>query len=127
MNHSEAADKFNKDFDRTTWHDETLWWVRQKRDRAAFAIPEWEDLRNMASQIKHNVLSNLDTYLIEFEKNAKANGITVHWAADAHEHNQIVLSILKEQGIQQIVKSKSMLTEECHLNPFLVDQFWSRP
>lgn len=119
MNHADAAEKFNKDFDRTTWHDETLWWVRQKRDRAAFAIPEWEALRETASQIKHNVLSNLDNYLIEFEKNAQKNGITVHWAADAREHNEIVLSILKSQGVTQLVKSKSMLTEECHLNPYL--------
>lgn len=119
MNHSDAAEKFNKDFDRTTWHDETLWWVRQKRDRAAFAIPEWETLRETASQIKHNVLSDLDNYLIEFEKNAQKNGITVHWAADAREHNEIVLSILKSQGVTQLVKSKSMLTEECHLNPYL--------
>jgi L-lactate dehydrogenase complex protein LldF len=119
MNHSDAAEKFNKDFDRTTWHDETLWWVRQKRDRAAFAIPEWEALRETASQIKHNVLSDLDNYLIEFEKNAQKNGITVHWAADAREHNEIVLSILKSQGVTQLVKSKSMLTEECHLNPYL--------
>ncbi len=119
INHATAAEKFNKDFDRTTWHDETLWWVRQKRDRAAFSIPEWEKLRDTASQIKHNVLSNLDTYLVEFEKNAQKNGITVHWAADAHEHNEIILSILKKQGVTQIVKSKSMLTEECHLNPYL--------
>ncbi|MEZ4902585.1 MAG: hypothetical protein R2822_12950 [Spirosomataceae bacterium] len=68
MTHAIAADKFNQDFDRTTWHDENAR-VRQKRDRAAFAIPEWEEL-NMASQIKHNVLSNLDTYLVDFEKNA---------------------------------------------------------
>jgi L-lactate utilization protein LutB len=121
MNHADAAEKFNKDFDRTTWHDETLWWVRQKRDRAAFAIPEWEALRETASQIKHNVLSELDNYLIEFEKNAQKNGITVHWAADAHEHNEIVLSILKSQGVTQMVKSKSMLTEECHLNPYLAE------
>ena len=43
----------------------------------------------------------------------------MHWAADAAEHNQIVLDILKQHGARRVVKSKSMLTEECHLNPFL--------
>lgn len=119
MNHSELAEKFIKDADRTTWHDETLWWVRQKRDKAAFQIPEWEALREAASQIKHNVLSNMHDYLIAFETNAIQNGIKVHWAADAEEHNQIVLGIMKDAGITAMIKSKSMLTEECHLNDYL--------
>ena len=118
-NHSELAEKFNADEARVNWHDETLWWVRTKRDRMSHSLPEWEQLRETASQIKNNVLSNLSEYLIQFESNAKANGVIVHWAADAHEHNEIVLSLIKQQGISQMVKSKSMLTEECHLNEFL--------
>ncbi len=43
----------------------------------------------------------------------------VHWAADAEEHNQIVYSIFKQHGIDKMVKSKSMLTEECDLNHYL--------
>ena len=65
------------------------------------------------------MLSNLDNYLTEFEQNALQNGVKVHWAADAHEHNEIVLGLLKQYGAKKIVKSKSMLTEECHLNPHL--------
>ncbi len=68
MNHPELAEKFIKDGERTTWHDETLWCVRQKRDKAAFQMPEWEELRETASQIKHNVLSNLHDYLLAFEE-----------------------------------------------------------
>lgn len=117
--HSELSDVFNKDEDRVNWHDETLWFVRAKRDKAAHNIPEWEDLRENASRIKNNVLSNLNQYLIRFEEQAQKNGITVHWAADAQEHNKIVHQILTENGINQIVKSKSMLTEECHLNEYL--------
>lgn len=117
--HPELAAAFNKDEARVDWHDETLWWIRQKRDKAAWTIPEWEQLRETASAIKNNVLSNLHQYLTEFEKNAIANGIKVHWAADAKEHNEIVHSILKENEVQQIVKSKSMLTEECGLNDHL--------
>jgi L-lactate dehydrogenase complex protein LldF len=117
--HATLSAGFNKDEERVNWHDETLWWVRQKRDKAAWLIPEWESLREMASGIKAAVLSNLHAYLLQFEENAKANGITVHWAADAAAHNAIVLALLRERGIDRMVKSKSMLTEECHLNPFL--------
>lgn len=117
--HANLADTFNKDEARTNWHDQTLWWVRQKRDKAAHNLPEWEQLRQWASDIKDHTLANLDNYLEEFEANAQRNGIKVHWAADATEHNTIVHTILSEAGIRAIVKSKSMLTEECHLNEFL--------
>ncbi len=119
MEHAEAAAVFNRDSERTTWHDETLWWVRQKRDKAAHQIPAWEQLRETASAIKQNVLSNLHDYLVSFEYQATRNGVKIHWAADAGEHNRIVLSILQENGITALSKSKSMLTEECHMNEFL--------
>lgn len=117
--HAELALDFNKDENRVDWHDETLWWIRAKRDKAVHQLPEWEALREAASLIKHNVLANLDTYLLKFEANALANGIKVHWAADAAEHNRIVHQILKDNQITRMVKSKSMLTEECGLNEFL--------
>ena len=71
ITHAEAAATFIKDEPRTDWHDETLWFVRQKRDKAAHGLPEWEMLRAWASQIKDHTLSNLDNYLIEFEKKCK--------------------------------------------------------
>jgi len=120
--HAELATIFNEDENRVDWHDETLWWVRQKRDKMAHTTPAWEALREAASQIKDNVLSNLGEYLQQFEANAQANGITVHWAADAKEHNEIVLELLLKNGIGKMVKSKSMLTEECHLNEYLEKQ-----
>src|SRR5690606_39996757 len=92
--HAEAAEEFIKDEERTHWHDETLWHVREKRDVAAHKLPEWEILRDNASQIKDYVLSHLDELLIEFEKNAHANGVEVLWAKDADEHNEHVLNIL---------------------------------
>ncbi|MEQ9289459.1 MAG: lactate utilization protein B [Cyclobacteriaceae bacterium] len=119
LTHPEAAASFNKDEDRVNWHDKSLWFVRNKRDLAVNKIPKWEALRETASQIKFNVLSNLDTYLEEFEGKAKANGIQVHWAVDGDEHNRIVKSILDKHQAKKMVKSKSMLTEECHLNPYL--------
>ncbi|MEN9980878.1 MAG: hypothetical protein RL542_665 [Bacteroidota bacterium] len=120
--HSQAAEAFNKDIPRVNWHDETLWFVREKRDKSAHQIPEWELLRETASQIKNNVLDNIHEYLLQFEANAKANGVIVHWAANGEEHNQIVHSIMEKHGVKQMVKSKSMLTEECHLNEYLADK-----
>ncbi|KUG09140.1 lactate utilization protein B [Solirubrum puertoriconensis] len=119
MSHPQRAAAFTSDAERTTWHDETLWFVRQKRDKAAYGVPEFQQLRQLASDIKEHTLSRLDEYLEQFERNARANGVQVHWAADADEHNRIVLSIIKAAGASSIVKSKSMLTEECHLNPYL--------
>ncbi|MCH7401842.1 lactate utilization protein B [Belliella kenyensis] len=119
MSHPVKASEFLKDPDKAKWHDETLWFVRDKRDNSSKGIPEWEKLRDTASQIKDNVLANLDKYLLAFEEKAKANHIHVHWAKDAEEHNQIVLRILQKHKCKAIVKSKSILTEECHLNPFL--------
>ncbi|RXP55103.1 lactate utilization protein [Lutibacter sp. HS1-25] len=119
MSHSEKATIFNKNEAKVNWHDKALWYVREKRDNAAHKIKGWEELRNVASGIKANVLSNLDNYLMEFEANAQKNGIKVHWASSAEEHNKIIYKILAEKGAKNIVKSKSMLTEECHLNPFL--------
>jgi L-lactate dehydrogenase complex protein LldF len=118
-NHAELATDFNKDEARVDWHDETLWWIRQKRDKAVNTLPEWELLRETASQIKENVLSNLADYLEQFEENAQKNGIIIHWAADAEQHNKIVLSLLRNNSITKMVKSKSMLTEECDLNKYL--------
>ena len=119
ITHADLAEKFIADEPRTDWHDDTLWFVREKRDRAAHGLPEWEDLREWASQIKNHTLSNLSNYLTEFEEKANANRIIVHWAADALEHNKIIHSIIQKHKIQKIVKSKSMLTEECHLNEYL--------
>jgi L-lactate dehydrogenase complex protein LldF len=120
--HSKEAAQFLEDAARATWHDETLWFVRAKRDKAAHQLPDWEQLRDTASQIKGHLLCHLDTYLLEFEARAKENGITVHWASDAAEHNRIVHQILQDRGVKHVVKSKSMLTEECQLNHYLREQ-----
>jgi L-lactate dehydrogenase complex protein LldF len=117
--HAELSEIFIKDEERVDWHDGSLWWIRQKRDKSANQIPEWETLRETASAIKDNVISNLHQYLLQFEAGALKNGVKVHWAADAEEHNAIVYSILKAKEITQLVKSKSMLTEECRLNEYL--------
>ena len=119
--HPQLAADFIANGPRAKWHDQALWFVRAKRDKAAQAVPEWELLRETASQIKAHTQSRLADYLEQFDDNARRLGAEVHWASDAHQHNRIVLEILQRHGARKIVKSKSMLTEECHLNPFLME------
>jgi len=119
MNHATNAAKFVANGARAHWHDQALWFVREKRDRMAHSLPEWEQLRKTASEIKAHTVSHLAEYLEQFEENATRLGAKVHWAQTTVELNEIVHGILDSHGVQKIVKSKSMLTEECHLNPFL--------
>ena len=121
-NHPKEAAKFVENDERMHWHDKALWFVREKRDLASKSLPEWEELREIASGIKTHTLSKLDYYLQEFEQNATEKGIVVHWAKDAQEHNEIVHALLKKHSVKKLVKSKSMLTEECHLNPYLEER-----
>lgn len=120
--HASRAEKFNRDEARVDWHDKTLWFVREKRDKAAKQLHEWEQLRERASQIKSDVLSHLHQYLLEFEKNSTAKDVHIHWAETPEEHNAIVHKIIHDHGVDKIVKSKSMLTEECHLNEYLEEK-----
>jgi len=120
--HPVLAEQFVANESRAHWHDQSLWFVRAKRDKAAATLPEWEQLRQCASDIKKYTMSHLAELLEQFESNARARGVQVHWARDAAEHNQIVLGILQKHQVKRLVKSKSMLTEECHLNPFLEKQ-----
>lgn len=120
--HAIAAARFLENKENEAWHDHTLWMVRTKRDKMSHSLPEWERLRELASEIKLYSNSHLDTLLEEFEKNAIANGAIVHWAKDAEEHNEIVLRILRQHDARNLIKSKSMLTEECHMNEFLMSK-----
>ena len=98
VDHAEASSHFIKATKHLEFHDKRLWDLRQKRDREAEAIPEWEELRAAASAIKEHTLSHLADYLEQFERNAVANGMHVHWARDAAEHNQIVYSLLEKHA-----------------------------
>ncbi len=117
--HSKAAREFLKNREKATWHDATFWSVRDKRDSMAMSLDEWERLRDTASAIKRHTVTHLDKYLEQFSESAERNGVIVHWAKDAEEFNSIVLGILHDHNVKKLVKSKSMLTEECEMNPFL--------
>jgi L-lactate dehydrogenase complex protein LldF len=115
IDQAEAAERFLAAPHHQKQHDERLWTLRQRRDDQMWSMPEWEQMRTLASAIKEHTLSHLDTYLEMFETNAKANGVVVHWAKDAAEHNSIVQRVLERRGARTLIKSKSMLTEECGL------------
>ena len=119
VNQVEAAERFIAATEHEKAHDERLWDMRLRRDAAAHALPEWEDMRVIASAIKQHTLSHLDHYLLQFEKAAVANGVIVHWAADAAEHNHTVHNILAARGAKTLIKSKSMLTDECGFRAYM--------
>jgi L-lactate dehydrogenase complex protein LldF len=91
----------------------------ERRKLAIRTVDDWEALRERARAIKDETLSRLDTYLEAFATNAERAGATVHWARTAEEACEIVLGILVERGATRVVKSKSMATEEIHLNAAL--------
>ena len=120
--HSIAAEKFLKNTAQAEWHNETLWMVRAKRDKISKEVPEWEQLRLKSQAIKRYSNSHLDELLVQFEENAIKNGAIVHWAKDAEEYRNIVYKILNDHKVSRFIKSKSMLSEECELNPFLMSK-----
>lgn len=117
--HSKKANEFVKNTVNVDRHDATFWSVRCRRDKMAHDLPEWENLREAASEIKKHTVTHLAEYLELFADNAERNGVLVHWAQNAEEYNDIVLQILNRHGVKKVVKSKSMLTEECGLNDSL--------
>lgn len=100
-------------------HDARVFAYREKRDRAAAAEPDFDALRGHARALKTYVLDRLDSLLEQFEDRAQRAGAVVHWAEDAGELVRTVHGLLAERGVRRVVKSKSMLTEECGLNPYL--------
>src|SRR5437764_13052175 len=91
----------------------------ERRRAAARSLSNWEELRAEARAIKDETLLHLDQYLEEFVTNAEKKGAQVRWARDAAEANQIICRLAQERGARNVVKSKSMTTEEIHLNDAL--------
>lgn len=105
-----------------TRHDRAVFDLRRRRDQAVAEVPDWEALRERAERLKAYTLDHLDTLLERFEDEARTVGAHVHWAESAADLGAQVAGILKAQGARRVVKSKSMLTEECGLNAFLEDR-----
>ena len=93
--------------------------IRNKRAQVTAEVPDWQELRNTGESVKNYVLANLPELLEQFERNFTAAGGHVHWARNATEANQIALDLIREQGVDEIIKIKSMATAETGLNEFL--------
>lgn len=91
----------------------------KRRLAAARSVSNWEGLRSEARRIKDETLLHLDKYLEEFTARAESAGARIHWARDGAEANEIVKRIVRERNGRLVVKSKSMTTEEIHLNAAL--------
>ncbi len=92
---------------------------RSSRKKAVSEVSEWEELRSEARRIKEETINNLDSYLLELERSVIGAGGKVHWAKNGEEASAIVVSIAKENNVRNVVKSKSMATEEIELNRHL--------
>ncbi|MEU5157682.1 LutB/LldF family L-lactate oxidation iron-sulfur protein [Glycomyces sp. NPDC021274] len=90
--------------------------IRTKRAAVAGELDDWEALRDAAAAIKAEVQHRLPELAIEFERNATAAGAHVHWARDAKEANEIAARLVREAGAEEVVKVKSMATQEIELN-----------
>jgi L-lactate dehydrogenase complex protein LldF len=95
--------------------------IRDKRARAVAELADWEQLRAAGKAIKDETLRGLDHYLLELEEKVTAAGGQVHWAADAAEANRIVTRLVEETGETEVVKVKSMATQEIGLNEALAE------
>jgi len=93
--------------------------IRAKRAAVVAEAPDWEQLRAAGSAIKTDVLANLDRYLEQFETAVIAAGGQVHWARDAGEANAVVRDVARAHGASEVVKMKSLTTDETELNSFL--------
>lgn len=95
--------------------------IRAKRARVVAELPDWEELREAGRAIKARTLAGLDGYLEQLEREVTARGGTVHWARDAIEANQIVTELVRSAGASEVVKVKSIVTDEIGLNDALAD------
>ncbi len=95
--------------------------IRNKRALRVEEMPDWEDLRQAAAAVKKRTQAQLPQLLEQFETNVTEHGGIVHWARDAQDACEIVLEILREKGVDETVKIKSMATQEINLNEYLAD------
>jgi len=95
--------------------------IRTKRAKAVAEIDDWQALRVAGAAIKDETLARLPGLLDELERNVVAAGGVVHWARDAAEANAIVVGLVREAGADEVVKVKSMATQEIELNEALAE------
>ena len=96
--------------------------IRTKRANVVGEVPDWEALRDAGSAVKADVLARLPELLEALERNVTARGGVVHWARDAAEANRIVADLVRAKDADEVVKVKSMATQEIGLNEALAEE-----
>jgi L-lactate dehydrogenase complex protein LldF len=93
--------------------------IREKRAVAVEELPDWQELREAGRALKERTLRHLEEYLLQLEESVRKAGGHVHWARDAEEANRIIASVAKRHDAKEVVKVKSIATDETKLNEFL--------
>src|SRR5512133_327591 len=93
--------------------------IRAKRAEVVAELPDWEELREAGRQLKVHTMAHLPDYLAQLESAVTSRGGVVHWARDAVEANRIVVDLVCSKGVDEVVKVKSMATQEIGLNEAL--------
>ncbi len=123
---SSIQKQFHQDAERTTADVPRRAFVRKalhgyevRRDETSSTFTDWQQARDAASEIKFEGVNHLDKYLVEFEEKFTARGGKVFWASNSAQAREYILQLAKDRGVQSIVKSKAMTSEEIHLNKAL--------
>jgi len=93
--------------------------IRAKRNAVVAEVPDWEELRAAGEAIKRGAMRRLDVLLEELEAAVQAAGGHVHWARDADEANRIIVSLIQGHGEHEVIKVKTMTSDETRLNEAL--------
>ena len=95
--------------------------IRAKRAAVVGEVAAWEELREAGAAVKDATLARLDDHLVELERQLTARGAVVHWARDAAEASAVVADVARAHGVDEVVKVKSMATQEIDLNARLAE------
>ena len=116
--HADAA-RTTADVPRRAFIRKALHGYEAKRDESRAAFADWQHARHAAAAIKYEGVNRLDEYLQEFERKFTARGGEVFWASHGAQARDYILGLARERGVKSIIKSKTMTSEEIHLNDAL--------
>jgi len=114
-----SANRVTRDAQLRAFLQRTLLKYQETRGRQQAAFQDWPSARQAAAEAKWEAVNHLDHYLVQFEENLLQRGTKVHWARHGAEAREIILGLLRDHNARTVIKSKSMATEEIHLNDAL--------
>jgi len=118
-NFIDNAKRITRDLDHRTRIQGALRGYEKKRDEYKSVFHSWEHARDAASEIKWDAINHLDQYLTEFTEKIEARGAHVFWASDGAAAQNYIVQLIREKNARRIIKSKTMTSEEIHLNDAL--------